>query len=746
MTVTFPSSGTTAHPWRRVIARATAALAVAAATVAGGWAAPADTASAAPVAEPPGTVQLVLAPVGQGLVPSGESLNVSVTVINDTEAALAPADVTLAIGTAPLSGRDELSAWLADGSTIDVQDAAAMPSEAVPAASSNTFGMAVTPDSPALAGRPPGVYALRAILNAASGPVVATSAMIVPDPAAPAAPVGVVVPITATPIEAGLLTPEQLTELTAVGGSLRAQLDAVDGTSAVLAVDPAITAAIRVLGTSAPPEALQWLEQLDALPNPRFALQFGDADVSAQLASGLPRPMAPITLQSLLNPAFFVPPAPTATPTPGPTPDATPTTSPTEPVLPDLETLLDIGGGRSGVFWPQPGSAGPAIVDTLGQLGSETFPSLTLLPSATTAEGAGGTTVVARGTTDGGAGVLVYDSQISAALDEASSTEESALRGAALTEATALLTFATRDAGGAPILVSTERGQDRSVVALRAAIAGVANVPGAEIVSLAALSEASPSGVAVAEVAPEPARVDAASALTADQDLITDFASILDQPSLLTGPERTSILQLLGVGWSALPEEWTSALALHREQTVATLGAVGIQPPSTIQLLSPEAPLPVWVRNDLPYPVNVVLYAEPDDPRLVVTPQTEVLATADANTRVQVPVEARVGSGDVVIELRLLSPSGVAIGDTQSADVTVRADWEGIGLVVLGVLIGAFLTLGVVRMVLSRRRAKRADAAAEFQAKADSSVVETDSALRSEPAPEHRPASEKKNE
>ena len=103
---------------------------------------------------------------------------------------------------------------------------------------------------------------------------------------------------------------------------------------------------------------------------------------------------------------------------------------------------------------------------------------------------------------------------------------------------------------------------------------------------------------------------------------------------------------------------WAAALATHREQTTATLGAVGIQPPSTIQLLSPEAPLPVWVRNDLPYPVNVVLYAEPDDPRLVVTPQTRCMASADANTRVQVPVEARVGSGEVVIELRLLSPSG----------------------------------------------------------------------------------------
>jgi len=722
MTVTFPTSGPTAHGWRRVLAGAAAALAVTLATVAG-VPAGATGPRAAPVVESSGFVDLVIAPVGQGIVRSGEPLNVSVTLVNGTTAALAPAEVTLAIGAAPLSGRAELTAWLdgdtaGDGAAAAMQDAATAPSEGVAASSSSTFGVSVAPDSPALLARPPGVYAIRLIYNGQTGPIVSTSAIIVPDPNAAAAPIGVVVPLTATPIGTGLLSADELTELTGTGGSLRAQLDAVDGTSAILAVDPAVTAAIRVLGTSAPPEATQWLERLEALPNPRFALQFGDADVSAQLESGLSRPMAPLPLQSLLDPALFIPPEPTATPTPSATPEATPTDAPTEPVLPDLETLLGIGGGRSDVFWPPAGSAGPDIVDTLGQLGSDVSPSLTLLGSSGTVQGVDGATVGARGTTAEGAGVLVYDSEISAALGAASLTDESAIRGAALTRATALLTFATQDAGGAPILVTPDRGQDRSLVALRIAIGSVSNVPGAQVVPLAALTDATPAMVAVQEGIPAPARVEAASALTADQELLTDFASILDEPSLLMGPERTSILQLLGIGWSAEPERWTTALAAHRQQTAATLGAVGIQPPSTIQLLSPEAPLPVWVRNDLPYPVNVVLYAEPDDPRLVVTPQTEVLASPDANTRVQVPVEARVGSGEVVIELRLLSPTGVAIGQPQRADVTVRADWEGIGLIILAVLIGGFLTLGIVRTVLRRRRTKAADAAAAEDAPA----------------------------
>ncbi|MGC5172465.1 DUF6049 family protein [Microbacterium sp. DT81.1] len=708
MTVTLPSSGTTARRWRRTLAGAVAALGVALTTVVGAPAVGVEPRPAV-VVRSAEAVDLVLAPVGQGIVGPGEPLNVSMTIINDTTLPLAPAAVALSLGTVPLADRSELTAWLDEGAALDLQEVATGPSEAVAASSSSTFGLSVAADSPALLGRVPGVYALQAIYVGNAGPIVANSAMIVPEPNAPAAPIGVVVPITAPPIETGLLTPAQLTELTGTGGSLRAQLDAVDGTPAILAVDPAIAAAINVLGSSAPPEATEWLQRLEALANPRFALQFGDADVSAQLASGLPRPMAPVSLRSLLDPAFFVPPEPTAAPTPGPTPDSTPTAAPTEPVLPDLETLLGIGGSRTNVFWPPAGSAGPGIVDTLGRLGTDAVPSLTLLPSSGTVEGAAGATVPARGATPDGAAVLVYDAEISAALGQASMIDESAMRGAALTRATALLTFATQDAAGAPILVTPDRGQDRSLVALGVTIASVGRVPGAQLVPLAALTEASSSPVAVADASPEQARVDAASALTAEQDLLTDFSSILDEPALLTSPERISILQLLGIGWSPEPERWATAFATHRERTAATLGAVGIQPPSTIQLLSPEAPLPVWVRNDLPYPVNVVLYAEPDDPRLVVTPQTQVLASAAANTRVQVPVEARVGSGEVVIELRLLSPTGVSIGETQSADVTVRADWEGIGLIILAVLIVAFLGLGVVRMVLRRRRTKSAD-------------------------------------
>src|SRR5690606_3989394 len=85
-------------------------------------------------------------------------------------------------------------------------------------------------------------------------------------------------------------------------------------------------------------------------------------------------------------------------------------------------------------------------------------------------------------------------------------------------------------------------------------------------------------------------------------------------------------------------------------------------------------------------------------------PITEVEAQPASNTRVKVPVEARVGSGQLQVRFSLSSPTGVRIGDGQSALVTVRAEWEGLGLGILGGLIALLFVFGAVRTVRQRRR------------------------------------------
>jgi hypothetical protein len=165
----------------------------------------------------------------------------------------------------------------------------------------------------------------------------------------------------------------------------------------------------------------------------------------------------------------------------------------------------------------------------------------------------------------------------------------------------------------------------------------------------------------------------------------------------------------MGAEWRADAAAAQAAVAEHRAATVTTLDSVGILA-SDVNLLSYGADYRPYIRNDLPWPVNVTLIAHPDDARLVVQTRTETQSVPpDTNTRVVVPVEAKIANGQVNVDMRLVSPTGEPIGAPLNIAVEVHADWENIGLGILGGLLVIFVGAGVLRTVLRRRAATRAE-------------------------------------
>ncbi len=645
-----------------------------------------------------GEVALTLAPVGQGVVRPGTTLSASAILANGTAAEVPATTVTLEIGARPLPDDDALTAWLAGEGSAPLEEIGSARLEATASGAESVSGILVAPDDPGLAGREPGVYPLQATADLAGGAVTATSVIVVPDDTV-SAPVGLLVPITAPPRTTGLAGATALAELTAIDGTLTAQLDAVEGTDAILAIDPALPAAIRVLGTAAPDTAVEWLARLEALPNARFALQYGDADLATQVAAGVAEPLQPTSLAAYITPADLPSsPAPTATPPAGDDAGAA--------ALPDLATLTSIGANtQQGFSWPATGTAGGAVVAALAGTDAGGAPTLSLLPDTGARDAAGSVPSRARATADA-AQVLLYDGETSAALRRAADQNDTARRAGELTAAVAHLTFAVRDAGGQPLLVTVDRGSDRERVALRTALSAVAAAPGVVPASLGDLLAAEPIAVRVDDAEAEAARAADLTQLLADEEQIAAFATILDDPTLLTGRQRAEILQLLAVAWRGEDAGYAAALADHRAQTRETLDAVGILPTSTLNLISYDATFAPWIRNDLPWPAHVTLVAQPGDPRLIVGERTEVVASAASNTRAAIPVQARIGNGAVTVTMQLYSPTGVAIGAVSSAEVEVRAEWETIGLVILIALMVLFVGLGVFRTI-RRRRTRR---------------------------------------
>ena len=652
--------------------------------------APSTASSAATADGPPWSAPITFqaAAADEGTVVPGRQLLVSLTASNPSLSTVAAGAVDIEVGATALGTRAAVSEWLtaAESSGSFVALGAA---ELDSIAARGTQTMTVSVETVALDGWAPGIYPLRAVYASAEGALTSTSVVIIPDEDA-GGTVAVIVPITAPALSDGLIDSEQLAELTADGGSLRAQLDAVTGTDAILAIDPAIPAAIRVLGTAAPVSATDWLAELSALPNDRFALQFGDADLQAQLSAGLSKPLTVPSLTAYIDPETVASTAPSPSPTAGADDGADGT------VLPDVASLTAIGSSsRAAVYWPTEGTATPDAATTLGGLVQDDVTSLTVLSSAAVT-GESGARAVA-----GDAQLLVYEADASRALRAASAAGSTVERAARLAEAAA---YGILSAADEPLLVTVDRAADRDRADLHAAILAASDIGGRSTIGLDALAAAEPVEVSVSASTADEQWPDALATLLDDEDDIDQFATILEDATLLTTPERASILQLIGSAWHEDENGWTDAITTHRTQTATTLSSVGIDPTEDVNLIGSSIPLAFSVRNDLPWPVSLVLITEPNDPLLKVQTRTPVEAGTGQSTRVDVPVEARVGSGDATLSLQLQSPAYIPIGDPVTVSVTVRAEWESIGVVTMGVLVAGLLIVGAVRTVVRVRR------------------------------------------
>jgi hypothetical protein len=643
----------------------------------------------------------------------GGPLVSTVTVTNHGDDSLSAGSVSLEVDGTPLPDGTALDAWLDDGAASgDFHSVATGPSPALAGGSTGTVDMIA--DAVSLGSLKPGVYPVRARLTGASTSgadatvwnLTATTVVVVSAPGAHA--VGVVVPLTATPAEGALLTVPELTELTGPDGALTGQLDAVTGTAAMVAVDPSIVAAIRMRGSSAPQSALDWLNRLERLPNDVFLLQFGDADAATQAHASQTALLGPLELTPLLQADDF--PQSTPSPTPQPTSTATPA-----PVLPDNTALTEVSGAQTNILWPR-ADVTEKDLDAFDSYldGAAT----TILPSTSLSAGAAAHSRV------GEHSVLVTDAAASAVMSAAAELSDPAEITRGLAAAAGHLFFAMQKSP--TVLVGLDRSETRSPVALRDLLTAFAT----PTVRLSTLEAATPASATLTTTA-DTTRATSLTSMLADEDRLQAFSSMLDVPAVLLAPERVRLLRAIGVGLS--DDEFVKNAAKRATSVRTTLDSVSIQQPKPVQLVTSAAPLPVWVRNDLPWPVHVLLHGDPSDPRLDIAPITEVEVMGASVARVDVPIEARVASGEVQVDFRLTSATGVPIGQPTAADVTLRADWEGIGIGILGAAIGLLFVFGLIRTV---RRRRRDTASAGLEADADGAEADAGGAAVPTPTKE----------
>ncbi len=660
----------------------------------GGWSAPA----AAPVDE--GSVTLVAAPAFAGVVRAGQALQVTGTVTNSAGQVMDAGTASVYLPATRISDRGALSAWLdsddgSDGVPLGSALGSATIGELAPG-QVRSFTITVPAAALPAAGASMTTEALAVRLTADAVEVdFARSAIVrLPAQASQRVSLAIVTPLVTPPGTKGLLDAEELAALTAPGGILDVQLATALAHPVAIGIDPMILASIRLLGTTAPQSALDWLAALEAAPNDTFALGYADADPSLASQAGMPLPVAPLGFP--IDESLFPPPTNET-----PLPDETPVPAP-EPEVPTDTTLLDWDYSVDGIAWPAESSVAIEDVGAIARAGYTRI----FLDSSQVTGGVPGRPNVTIDTEDvEDVPVTVLDDTVSRLLRSAATATTDSAANAAIASASAHLALAA------------SRGDSTLVAALGRI--GSADAPrlGAVLTSLESLPWVATTGLVKALAGPSaPAtftpmshpdvRVDTAHSLLTAEQAVTAFSSVVDEPELVTGPQRLALLALLAESWSFDQAGWALATSAYLDDGAAILDSVRIPEGSVINFPLEKGNLPIAVTNDLDFPVTVYVTVQPARAILnVLNDRVELKIEAHSQAKASVPVQS-IANGEVRTTVSLASPTGVPISTPTSVDLNVQAGWETAATVVLAIIVVLLFGAGVTRSVLRWRRRK----------------------------------------
>jgi hypothetical protein len=520
-----------------------------------------------------------------------------------------------------------------------------------------------------------------------------------PDGQVPRISLALATPLNAPPSTQGLLDAETIDLLTSQGGSLFEQLNTALLHTVAIGVDPMIVASIRLLGESAPISARDWLQRLEQAPNDIFSLGFADADQLLLHHAGAKSPVEPISFPDQEEAT----PAPEETDTP----DGS-ATAPATDTEPSQDSLLAMRTTIDGLAWP---ARPPASEDDLDFLAAGGATRILLSSSEVT-----GSALLTPNVTVGNHKITVSDDQISRLLRAASAATTESEWARAAASLTAMLAVTATQSAGATVVATVDREQAPNSRRVGTTLSAIESLPWVIPVSLRSAVTVSPVNGSISEAPVDTADVDDVSfdRVPLSRDLLesefalSQFSTVVDDSTLVTGPQRLQLLTLASATWSTNFSGWSEAVRLHLTENTALLNSVHLPDSSAITLLQEKGNLPITVRNELDFPVTVFVTVHPERAILNVTDKrVKLVIEANSQAKASIPVES-IANGEVRTTVSLTSPAGIAISRPTTVILNVQAGWETTATVVLAVIVILLFGAGIWRTV-RRRRGLRAE-------------------------------------
>ncbi|WP_167137499.1 DUF6049 family protein [Diaminobutyricimonas sp. TR449] len=655
-------------------------------------------AASAPLPDVP--IDLAVAVESQGILRPAADLRVVVTISNGGSTTLNDASASVHLANTPADSPGELAEWFQtepDGDEDAGQELARVDASGLSPRASTQLVFTVPAASIPITAPTTEAYPLAVRLDVAGETVAEERNAIVwhPEPVSPAVGVGIIVPLVIPQHPDAMIDAATLAAATGPVGLLSRELNAAIGSPAALAVDPMILASIRVLGSDAPPSALEWLSRLETAPNDKFTLGYADSDLTLPLQAGAGVPVGVESFDFALNPSRF------QTQTPAPTTPGTPAPVP-EQTLPTTEQLMALPGSIGAIAWPGTDSVTTADLASLAAAGYQT-----LLLSSGNLEGDGRSHVTA-----GGADVLVVQQRMSAILDNAVQASSTLEWQQEMNRLSAVLASAATS-GTTSVLGALDREVGGVAQRLTETLATLGTLPWVQGTALSSMLATEATAATLVEMPQSAERVMLASSILQAEAADAGFATAAADPSLITAERRLDLLTALSLSWGATADDLKAPAGVFLETSEDLLESVAVAEGGQILLLADRSNLQISVRNNLPQPVTVRLTTRAMTAGLAIEdPVIDVTLEPESQRDVAVPVQS-VSNGDVPVRVSLTSPTGVAIGDPLLVPVNVQAGWETAGTIAVAVLLVLVFGIGITRNILKRRKQRQeADVAA----------------------------------
>lgn len=204
------------------------------------------------------------------------------------------------------------------------------------------------------------------------------------------------------------------------------------------------------------------------------------------------------------------------------------------------------------------------------------------------------------------------------------------------------------------------------------------------------------------------------SSIEPDPEISSDLTEIQRLQELITdaspNPEAVSVplSQLTLLRSTRVTDSTrTDAIASATKKTIDLVeNGLTVSAPRQMNLISANTEIPVPVSNQLGVPVQVNVWAQPQDSRLSANKPAKIELAPHSSATARIPIKA-VGNGNLRVKVLITTPKGRQIGQTSTIYLLVRAHWEDRAFTVLAILVTGVFTTGLVRAWRRKSRAGR---------------------------------------